>query len=376
LGTRDNLRFPADVYLEGGDQYRGWFNSSLMCGLAKHDSAPYKTVLTHGWVVDGEGKKQSKSIGNVTAPKEIIDKSGAEILRLWAAAVDYTEDVRCSDEILQRIVDAYRKFRNTLRYALGNLDKFDPETASVEYDKLPEIDRWALASLDKAIEKILKGYETFDFQMVYRTIYDFVTVALSARYFDIVRDRLYIYAPNSYERHSAQTATYKIADNLSRLLAPILSFTADEAFENLPNQKLDSVHLAEFPTTSGKNEDELLSRWERMFSIRDDVLKKLEDARNAKEIGSSLEAKVILTVDNETMKFLLPYYEDLRYIFIVSQVEVHEDDKFDVRIEKADGEKCERCWNYSVRVGEFEKYPTVCERCFDALNEIEQSATA
>ncbi len=376
LETRDNLRFPADIYFEGGDQYRGWFNSSLMCGLAAHDSAPYKTVLTHGWVVDGEGKKQSKSIGNVTAPKEIIDKSGAEILRLWAAAVDYTEDVRCSDEILNRIIDAYRKFRNTLRYALGNLDGFNPENDSVAYENLEEIDRWALASLDKTIEKVLNGYKNYDFQMVYRTIYDFVTVTLSARYFDIVRDRLYIAAPNSVARRSAQTATYKIADNLCRLLAPILSFTADEAFENLPNQKMDSVHLAEFPTAFGKDETTLLENWERLFKIRDDVLKQLEEARNAKEIGSSLQAKVILTVDNETMKFLLPYYEDLRYIFIVSQVEVHEDDNFGVKIETADGEKCERCWNFSTRVGEFEKFPTVCERCIKALDEIEKTATA
>jgi isoleucyl-tRNA synthetase len=376
LGTRDNLRFPADVYLEGGDQYRGWFNSSLMCGLAQHDSAPYKNVLTHGWVVDGDGKKQSKSIGNVTAPKEIIDKSGAEILRLWAAAVDYTEDVRCSDEILNRIVDAYRKFRNTLRYALGNLDGFNPEADGVAYENLEEIDRWALASLDKTIETVTKGYQGFDFQMVYRTIYDFVTVTLSARYFDIVRDRLYIAAPNSEARRSAQTATYKIADSLSRLLAPVLAFTADEAFENLPHQKLASVHLAEFPTASGKDETELLANWERLFKVREDVLKQLEEARNAKEIGSSLQAKVILTVDKETMKFLLPYYQDLRYIFIVSQVEVHEDDDFSVKIEKADGEKCERCWNFSTRVGEFEKFPTVCERCIEALDEIEASATA
>ncbi len=374
LETRDNLRFPADVYFEGGDQYRGWFNSSLMCGLAAHDSAPYKTVLTHGWVVDGEGKKQSKSIGNVTAPKEIIDKSGAEILRLWAAAVDYTEDVRCSDEILNRIVDAYRKFRNTLRYALGNLDGFDPEKDSVAYENLEEIDRWALASLDKTIEKVVNGYKNYDFQLVYRTIYDFVTVTLSARYFDIVRDRLYILAPNSAARRSAQTAVYKIADSLCRLLAPILSFTADEAFENLPNQKTDSVHLAEFPTASGKDETKLLENWERIFAIRDDVLKQLEEARNAKVIGSSLQAKVILTVDKETMMFLLNYYEELRYIFIVSQVEVHEDDAFSVKIEPADGEKCERCWNFSTRVGEFEKFPTVCERCIEALNEIETSA--
>ncbi|MGI8494089.1 MAG: isoleucine--tRNA ligase, partial [Pyrinomonadaceae bacterium] len=205
LETRDNLRFPADVYLEGGDQYRGWFNSSLMCGLAAHDEAPYEAVLTHGWVVDGEGKQMHKSTGNAISPNEVVGKSGAEILRLWTAAVDYTQDVRCSDEILSRIVDAYRKFRNTLRYALGNLEGFDPETDSVEnrllqyaagkdageFEKLLEIDRWALASLDETIEKVLKGYENYNFQSVYQTIYNFVTVTLSARYFDIIKDRLY-----------------------------------------------------------------------------------------------------------------------------------------------------------------------------------------
>ncbi len=377
LETRgDTLRFPADVYLEGGDQYRGWFNSSLMCGLAKHDESPYKQVITHGWVVDGEGKKQSKTEGNVTAPIEIINKSGADVLRLWVAAVDYTEDVRCSDEILQRVTDAYRKFRNTLRYALGNLDGFNPETDSVSLTEMLEIDRWALASFDEAAKKILAGYESFDFQAVYQTIYNLCTVTLSARYFDIIKDRLYIFAPRSLERRSAQTALYEMTDKLCRLLAPILAFTADEAFENLPHQKLASVHLAEFPKVSGADNSQLLSDWERIFSIRDDVLKALEEARNAKEIGSSLEAKVILRADGETTRFLLNYYTDLRYIFIASQVEVHEEGYFGVQIEKADGAKCERCWNYSTRVGESEKYPTVCERCVAALSEIEKSAAA
>lgn len=376
LETRENLRFPADVYFEGGDQYRGWFNSSLMCGLAAHDTAPYKTVLTHGWVVDGEGKKQSKSVGNVTAPQEIIDKSGAEILRMWAAAVDFTEDVRCSDEILNRVIDAYRKFRNTLRYALGNLDGFNYETEKLALSEMLEIDRWALASLDEVTEKVIKGYETYNFQSVYQTVYNFVTVTLSARYFDIIKDRLYIYAPNSKERRSAQTALYEITDKLCRLLAPVLAFTADEAWENLPNQQLTSVHLAEFPKVSGADNSELKANWERIFTIRDVVLKELETARNEKQIGSSLQAKVILTVDKETMMFLLPFYEDLRYIFIVSQTEVHEGDAMKVEIQKADGEKCERCWNFSVRVGESEKYPTVCERCVAALSEIEQSASA
>jgi isoleucyl-tRNA synthetase len=375
LETRgDTLHFPADVYLEGGDQYRGWFNSSLSCGIAAHDRAPYKQIVTHGWVVDGEGKKQSKSLGNVTAPQEIIDKSGAEILRLWAAAVDYTEDVRCSDEILSRVVDAYRKFRNTLRYALGNLDGFDPAKDSVE--DLQEIDCWALANLDEMTARVLKGYETYDFQAAYGAIYNFCTVTLSARYFDIIKDRLYIYAPKSSERRSAQTALYKITDTLCRLLAPLLAFTADEAWENLPGQSLASVHMAEFPRAAGADHTDFLARWERIFSIRDEVLKALEEARGAKQIGSSLEAKVVLMTDKDTTHFLLDYFEQLRYIFIVSQVEVHEGEATKVVIQKADGSKCERCWNYSFRVGEFEKYPTVCERCIVALNELEKAAAA
>lgn len=377
LETRgDTLRFPADVYLEGGDQYRGWFNSSLMCGIAAHDSAPYKAVLTHGWVVDGEGKQMHKSTGNAVSPNDVIKDSGAEILRLWASAVDFTQDMRCSKEILQRVTDAYRKFRNTLRYALGNLDGFNPDTDTVSLSEMLEIDRWALASFDEAARKVLSAYENYDFQVAYQTLYNLVTVTLSARYFDIIKDRLYIYAPNSLERRSAQTALYEITDKMCRLLAPILAFTADEAFENLPAQKLSSVHLAEFPKLSGADNSKLLSDWERIFAIRDDVLKKLEEARNAKQIGSSLEAKVVLKADKETTMFLMPHYENLRYIFIVSQVEVHEENEFGVEIQKAHGEKCERCWNYSARVGESEKYPTVCERCLPALNEIEKSATA
>ncbi|NOT47960.1 MAG: isoleucine--tRNA ligase [Acidobacteria bacterium] len=377
LETRgDTLHFPADVYLEGGDQYRGWFNSSLMCGLAAHDQSPYKQIITHGWVVDGEGKKQSKSVGNVTAPQEIIDKSGAEVLRLWAAAVDYTEDVRCSDEILSRVVDAYRKFRNTLRYALGNLDGFNNETDAVAEAELLSIDRWALASLDEVAAKVLEGYKTYNFQTAYGAIYNFCTVTLSARYFDIIKDRLYIYAPKSKERRSAQTALYRITDTLCRLLAPMLAFTSDEAWENIPEQKLSSVHLAEFPKSVSEVDTALLGEWERIYAIRDEVMKALENARNDKQIGSSLEAKVVLTTDAGTTRFLLDYYDQLRYIFIVSQVEVREGDALKVEIQKAAGTKCERCWNYSTKVGEFSTYPTVCERCIDALTEIEKAATA
>jgi len=371
LETRgDTLRFPADVYLEGGDQYRGWFNSSLSCGIAAHDSAPYKQIITHGWVVDGEGKKQSKSLGNVTAPHEIIDRSGADVLRLWAAAVDYTEDVRCSDEILLRVVDAYRKMRNTLRYALGNLDGFDPAMDSVANNHLYEIDVWALAGLNDLTQKVTTAYEAYDFQAAYNALYNFCTITLSARYFDIIKDRLYIFAPKSDARRSAQTALYQIADALTRLMAPLLAFTADEAWENLPNPSVPSVHMAEFPVATDADNSGLMERWERIFAIRDEVLKALEAARNDKKIGSSLEAKVVLTTDAATTRFLLDYYEQLRYIFIVSQVEVREGSEFAVEIVVADGQKCERCWNYSIRVGEFSSYPTVCERCNDALGEM------
>ncbi|MBC7901211.1 MAG: isoleucine--tRNA ligase, partial [Saprospiraceae bacterium] len=300
LETRDNLQFPADVYLEGGDQYRGWFNSSLMCGLAAHDSAPYKQVITHGWVVDGDGKQMHKSAGNAISPNEIVEKSGAEIVRLWAAAVDYTQDMRCSDEILLRIVDAYRKFRNTLRYALGNLDGFNYETDSVSENEMLEIDRWALGSLDDLTTKVLKGYESYDFQAAYSALYQFCTVTLSARYFDIIKDRLYIFAPKSLERRSAQSALYRITETLCRLMSPMLVFTSDEAWENLPHQKLASVHLAEFPKSVAEVDSALLNSWERIFSIRDEVLKALETARNDKQIGSSLDAKVIVTTDAAT----------------------------------------------------------------------------
>ena len=377
LETRgDTLRFPADVYLEGGDQYRGWFNSSLSCGIAAHGQAPYKQIVTHGWVVDGEGRKQSKSLGNVTAPQEIIDKSGADVLRLWAAAVDYTEDVRCSDEILSRVVDAYRKMRNTLRYALGNLDGFDPKIDSLPDNELLEIDRWAIANLDDVTAKVVAGYGEYDFQLAYNALYSFCTVTLSARYFDIIKDRLYIMAPKSTARRSAQTALYRIADSLCRLTSPLLAFTSDEAWENLPGERAGSVHIAEFPPVETADSSALISAWERLFAIRDEVLKALEDARNSKQIGSSLEAKVVLTADRETTLFLMDYFTELRYIFIVSQVEVHEGSETKVEIQKAVGQKCDRCWNYSVRVGEFEKYPTVCERCIEALSEIEQAAAA
>jgi isoleucyl-tRNA synthetase len=388
LEHRDNLRRPADVYIEGGDQYRGWFNSSLMVGLATHDAAPYRNVVTHGWVVDGQGKAMHKSAGNAVSPNEVVKQSGAEILRLWSASTDYTEDVRCSPEILQRVSDGYRKLRNTARFALGNLDGFDPARDALPEEELMEVDRWALAELNLLAKGVVTAYENYEFHVVYHRLYNFSTVTLSARYFDIIKDRLYTAAPRSRARRSAQTALYLIADALARLLAPILVFTADEIWENLPAASVEdaahpvSVHLAEFRAPHDDDADaELLDRWARLFEVRDVALRALEEARVAKLIGSSLEARVeVAARSGETYRLLKRYEDDLRYIFIVSQVEVRElaaegegGDDVQVKVDRAAGEKCERCWNYSTRVGESARYPTACERCVEALAEIEEA---
>ncbi len=381
------LRWPADLYIEGGDQYRGWFNSSLMIGLAAHNRAPYRTVLTHGWVVDGQGKAMHKSAGNAVSPNDVVKESGAEIVRLWAVSSDYHEDMRLSKEILQRISDAYRKMRNTARFALGNLDGFDPARDGVGTEELKEIDCWALAELDAVVERVRGAYESYEFHAVYHTLYNFCTVTLSARYFDIVKDRLYTSAPRSHARRSAQTVLYRIANALARLLAPILVFTADEIWENLPGTASNdaaairpqtSVHLAEFPVVEGRKDERLAARWEQLFAVRESVLHALEEARVQKIIGSSLEASVTIETTRDFYATLESQREELRYLFIVSQVnlslapdEEAVSSQLSVKVERAAGEKCERCWNYSTQVGDFNRYPTVCERCIEALAEIE-----
>jgi isoleucyl-tRNA synthetase len=384
LEKYEGLRWPADVYLEGGDQYRGWFNSSLMVGLAAHDRAPYNAVITHGWVINVQGEKMSKSQGTGISPNEVVKESGAEILRLWVASSNYQEDVRVSEEILHRISDAYRKMRNTARYALGNLDGFNPASDAVPYEEMMEIDRWALEELAMVTVRARAGYEAYEFHTVYQALYNFCTVTLSARYFDIIKDRLYTSAPRSQARRSAQTALYRIADSLARLLSPILAFTADEIWENLPpesdgGERPASVHMAEFPVARATVEADLLTRWAKLFEVRDVVLQSLERERGAKVIGSSLEARVEITATGNTYQLLKRYHDQLRYLFIVSQVDLVElndqqmkDDGFNVSsVKRAAGEKCERCWNYSVHVGESARYPTVCERCVEVLAEIE-----
>jgi isoleucyl-tRNA synthetase len=369
---------PADVYLEGGDQYRGWFNSSLLISLAKYRQAPYRNVITHGWLITVQGEKMSKSQGTGISPNEVVKNSGADILRLWVASSDYHEDVRCSEEILERTVDAYRKLRNTARFALGNLHGFDPGRDSVPEAAMLEIDRWALAELDAVIAKVREAYEAYEFHMATRAIYSFCTVTLSARYFDIIKDRLYTRAPRNLARRSAQTALFTIADALARMLAPILVFTADEIWENLPldNARPASVHMALLPGESGQGDQSLLANWGRLFEIRDDVLQSLEEARVAKQIGSSLEARLEISASGDSYDLLVRYRDELRYLFIVSQVDLVRSDEgasgVVVRVLQAAGKKCERCWNYSTQVGESVRYPDVCERCVAALEEIER----
>jgi isoleucyl-tRNA synthetase len=289
------------------------------------------------------------------------------------------EDMRCSEEILQRVTDGYRKLRNTARFALGNLDGFDPARDEVSANEMLEIDRWALAELDSVVAEVRTAYEAYDFHLVYQTLYEFCTVTLSARYFDIIKDRLYTFAPRNPARRSAQTALYRIADALARMLAPILVFTADEIWEDLPRQKAnpESVHVALLPELSQSESGDLLASWAHLFGYREIVLGKLEEARVAKVIGSSLEARVELSAGSHAFKSLASHRDDLRYIFIVSEVDMLEpnseigEDELRVTITRAHGEKCERCWNYSTRVGESSRYPSVCERCVAALMEIE-----
>ncbi len=379
LENREHLRWPADVYIEGGDQFRGWFNSSLMVGLAVHDRAPYDAVICHGWTLDAQGKAMHKSLGNAVSPDEVIPKLGAEILRLWSVSSDYMDDMRCSDEILQRVTDGYRKLRNTARFALGNLDGFDVTRDRVPEEEMLEVDRWALAELDSVVERVRAAYEAYEFHTVYQRLYEFCTVTLSARYFDILKDRLYTFAPRNPARRSAQTVLYTIAGALARMLAPILVFTADEIWESLPQDDSapTSVHVALLPTMQMKGNNDLLTSWAHLFGYRDVVLAKLEEARIAKVIGSSLEARVEISAGSHAYEIFNHHRNDLRYIFIVSQVDLLEPnaeldaDRLNVTITRASGEKCERCWNYSTRVGESSRYSTVCERCVLALAEIE-----
>jgi len=376
LVAERHLPWPADVYIEGPDQHRGWFNSSLMVGLAARDQAPYRTVITHGWTVDGEGKAMHKSTGNAMPADEVVSEKGAEILRLWVASSDYQEDVRVSPEILNRMVDAYRKLRNTARYALGNLSDFDPETDQAAESDLWEIDRWALAVTREVTRKAVDSYKRFDYTTVYHALYNYATVTLSNVYIDILKDRLYTFAPKSIGRRSAQTALYRIVDAFTRLLAPILCFTADEIWEALPGEREASVHLAEFPDgTAREGDGELLKRWDEremgILFVRSEVQRALELKRNEKTIGASLEARVRLSVGGPRYALLNECRDQLPAIFIVSEVKLVESAAGDmaIEVEHASGAKCERCWNWSETVGQDARFPTIDARCVRQIEE-------
>lgn len=372
LEQRPELQFPADLYLEGTDQHRGWFHSSLITAVANRGAPPYRAVLTHGFVVDGQGRKMSKSAGNVISPLEITERYGAELLRLWAAAEDYRDDIRISEEILDRLVEAYRRIRNTWRFMLGNLYDFDPKEA-LPYGELREIDRWILHRFMVLVKKVREAYEAFSFHTIYHSVHNFCVVDLSALYLDILKERLYVSSPNSPKRRSSQTALYLILKGMVRLMAPILSFTAEEAWSHLPKQEgdPDSVHLASFPEVEeALIDEELQQRWSRLLEVREQVTKALEGARQKKQIGHSLDARVFIKAPGELISFLKTFGEELREIFIVSQVELQEvhHGVLEVEVAKAKGKKCARCWVYHEEVGRSAEHPEICPRCLEVIS--------
>ena len=371
MDERENLSSPADLYLEGCDQYRGWFQSSLLTSVAATGHAPYKAVCTHGWIVDGKGEKMSKSKGNYIVPEQVIEKYGADVLRLWVTSLDYHSDVRVSDDMLKQLSETYRKIRNTARYILGNLCNgkgFNPDADMVAFEELEDIDKWALSKYDTLIEKVKKAYEDMDYYHAYHAINSFCVVDMSNFYLDILKDRLYCEKEDGKSRRAAQTAMYTILSGLTRLIAPILSFTADEIWQELPKKEGDDKRHVVFnsmPEPTGISVD--TAKWDKIHAIRDDVLVALEKKRNEKVIGKSLEAKVVLYTKDD-LSDILP---ELDKAFIVSQVEIGEGEgEFSGNVEglsvtvlKAEGEKCARCWTYSYTVGKNEKHTDLCARC-------------
>jgi isoleucyl-tRNA synthetase len=371
LEKRDYLKYPADLYLEGSDQHRGWFHSALLTSAGTRGRAPYLGVLTHGFVVDGEGRKMSKSAGNVIYPDEVIGNYGAEILRLWVAAEDYRDDIKLSEEILRRLSEAYRRVRNTCRFMLGNLSDYDPEKDMVPYADLMELDRWALHRLQGLVSRALNAYERFEFHVIYHSINNFCAVDMSALYLDILKDRLYVSRARSVERKSAQTALHEILLTLVKLMAPILSFTAEEVWGYLHGDGGESVHVQMFPALKDEFMDkELDRRWEVIWQVREEVSKALENARREKLIGLSLDARVSIVLPKGLYDVLHQHEDQLKTVFIVSQVALSTgDDVKDVRVEvkKAEGQKCVRCWVYDTSVGQNADHPAICRRCIETI---------
>ncbi|NLJ79660.1 MAG: isoleucine--tRNA ligase [Firmicutes bacterium] len=380
LTKRPELSWPADLYLEGSDQHRGWFQSSLSTAVATAKEAPYKAVLTHGMVVDGEGKAMSKSIGNVVGPEEIWEKYGADILRLWVASSEFKGDVRVSGDILKQLAEAYRRIRNTARFILGNLYDFDPKKDWVPYEQLEELDRWALMKLAKLSSRMREAYMGYEFHLAYYAIHHFCAVDLGGFYLDVLKDRLYCDRQDSRQRRSAQTAFAVIIKEMTQLIAPILVFTADEIWQYLPAQKngAESVHLSRWKPLPSQYLDEGLNRrWAAFLEIRRVVAKALELARTDKVIGASNEAEIVVYADQRNLKILQSFSDDLRMLFIVSNVIVkpcgekqqvlHSEEGIGVAVGKAPGEKCERCWKYFREMSSDPEHPRICKRCLDAI---------
>jgi isoleucyl-tRNA synthetase len=388
LEPNEDMSFPADMYLEGSDQHRGWFHSAILTCVGTRGHAPYRSVLTHGFVVDGEGRKMSKSRGNVVVPEEVIQKYGAEVLRLWVSAEDYRDDMRISDEIIQRLSEAYRRIRNTARFMLGNLSDFDPEVDLVPYAERREVDHFISLRFERLLSRALKAYEDYSFHTVFHAIHQFCVVDLSALYLDILKDVLYVEAPNDPKRRSAQSTIFEILRDLTRLMAPILVFTSEEIWEHLPSwpQKEESVHLSSFPTPKAERIDESLEgRWDQLLKIRSEVTRALEVSRKGKLIGLSLDARVIIYAPQEIRDFLESNRGILEELFIVSQVvldsqrprdvtiESEEIKGLAIKVERAQGSKCSRCWQYSDSVGLNPLHPEACSRCVGVLQRLEGS---
>jgi isoleucyl-tRNA synthetase len=378
LIPQNGVTWPSDMYIEGGDQYRGWFHSSLLIGVGLKNSSPYRECATHGWTLDAEGRAMSKSIGNTIEPSEIIQKKGADVLRLWVASVDFTEDVRLSETILSRLEEAYRKIRNTFRYMLGNLHSFDAAVDVVPGEDFSPIDSWILVRAEDLIRRCRAWYDEYAFHKVYRAVYDFVATDLSAIYFEVSRDRLY--TGSRAARRTTQTALHRLNLALVRLLAPLLSFTCEEVWQYVASvmAKADSVHIAYFPApdelTEGVTDEQRANaaEWQQLVGIREEVLKALDTAREDKVIGSPLEAAVRLSARGELYALLTKYASDLPAWFVVSQLEIREDPaatELRVSVERAVGDKCERCWKYTTDVGSNPEFPTVCAACASVLPE-------
>ena len=375
LENRRELHYPADMYLEGSDQHRGWFNRSLVIGVSTEGKSPFKQCVTNGWMLDEQGRTMHKSWGNVIAPQEIIDADGADVLRLWVASTNYFEDVRLGEQILKRVSDAYRRIRNTFRFLLANLYDFDPASDGVAYGEMLEIDRWALHQLQILIQDVTAGYESYEFFKIYHSMSSFCAVEMSSFYLDVLKDRLYASAPKSAHRRSAQTALSELLSAMVRMMAPILSHTTEEVWSRMPDaSKETSVQLADFPRVNPEYVDqELAARWERLLEVREEVYRRIEEARRAGIIANPLEAAVILSAPPPMHDLLCPYEDLLASIFRISQARLERSEEaasLQVTVEPAPGRKCERCWLVLPTVGEHPIHPSLCARCAEVVMEV------